>query len=533
MKKTHLFFAGIILFLALANGGCISNERRNAAKAMALHLRGAINQHSDRPFDSNLLTRFYRLYPALYKYQKDVAEVYRQHHFNQIWYDKRGVVEFGQILYNKVNELKEEGVPSIFPYQDEIDGVFDNEKENHLSHGEIEIMLTNMYIFYAKKVYKGINEDSTKAIGWLLPRKQVSYAGLLDSVMSDPELLTRDDSVLFSQYYKLRDVLKRYREIEKSGGWNQIDLDPNLTAYKPGDSAKAIRQIRDRLFSTGDIKQNNLSYNYDPELVEGIKRYQKRHGYNTGELILAKHIREMNVPIGERIRKIIVNMERCRWISPEYATAKEYIDVNIPSFKLNLVRNGKNIFESNVIVGDNVTKTVIFSGMMSYIVFSPYWNLPQSIIIKEVKPGMAKNKHYLESHKMEWNNGQVRQKPGKNNSLGLIKFIFPNSDDIYMHDSPAKSLFDRESRAFSHGCIRVGRAREMAVAILRDDPDWTPGKIDAAMDSGKESTYSLKNKIPVHIGYLTAWIDPQGVINFYDDIYEMDDRLADLIIGEK
>jgi L,D-transpeptidase YcbB len=356
---------------------------------------------------------------------------------------------------------------------------------------------------------------------------------LLDSVMTDPELLTRDDSVLFSQYYKLRDVLKRYREIEKNGGWNTVDLDPKLKAYKPGDTAKAIRQIRERLFITGDIKENNLSNKYDAELAEAMKKYQKRNGYNPGKLILPKHIKEMNVPIADRIRKIIVNMERWRWISPEFATAKEYITINIPSFQLSLVRNGKQEFESPVVVGNNLTRTVIFSGMLSYIVFSPYWNLPQSIIDKEVKPGMAKNKHYLELHKMEWNNGQVRQKPGKNNSLGLVKFIFPNTDDIYMHDSPAKSLFAKESRAFSHGCIRVGKARDMAVVVLRDDPNWTKEKINKAMQSGKETTYLLKKKIPVYIGYLTAWVDPQGDINFYDDIYDMDDRLMDLLISEK
>ncbi|MCK9203990.1 MAG: L,D-transpeptidase family protein [Bacteroidales bacterium] len=533
MKKTHLLFCSIILIVFIANGSCISKDKKHQAKNGDLHLSGAINQHSNLPFDSNLLITFYRSYPALNKYQKDVVEVYRQHHYNYIWYDKGGVVEFGQTLFNKVTELTVEGVSLKFPYQEKIDDVFDNEKENTLSQTETELMLTNLYLFYAKNVYKGISEDSTKAIGWLLPRKQISYTALLDSVMSDPELLIRDDSVLFSQYYKLRDILKRYLAIEKNGGWGLVDLDPKLKAYKPGDTAKAIRQIRKRLFITGDIKQNTESNKYDPELVEAVIKYQERNGFEPGKLILAKHIREMNVPIEERIRTIIVNMERCRWISPEFARAKEYVVINIPSFKLNLIRNGKNEFESPVIVGKNVTKTVIFSGMLRYIVFSPYWNLPQSIINKEVKPGMAKNKHYLEAHNMEWNNGQVRQKPGKNNSLGLVKFMFPNSDDIYIHDTPAKSLFAKESRAFSHGCIRMERARDFAIELLKDDPNWTPVKIDAAMHSGKESAYSLKNKIPVYIGYLTAWVDPRGEINFYKDIYKMDERLADLLIGKK
>jgi murein L,D-transpeptidase YcbB/YkuD len=228
-----------------------------------------------------------------------------------------------------------------------------------------------------------------------------------------------------------------------------------------------------------------------------------------------------------------VNMERCRWIPPDFAKAGVYIVVNIPAFRLTMVRDGKPEFTSPVIVGKNVTKTVIFSGMLSYIVFSPYWNLPASIINKEVKPGMTRNKNYLEAHNMEWNNGQVRQKPGKNNSLGLVKFIFPNSEDIYMHDTPSKSLFARENRAFSHGCIRVEKPRELAIEILKENPAWTPQRIDAAMHAGKESTVTLKSKIPVYIGYLTAWVNDRGEINFYQDVYNRDGRLAQLLMEEK
>jgi murein L,D-transpeptidase YcbB/YkuD len=304
-------------------------------------------------------------------------------------------------------------------------------------------------------------------------------------------------------------------------------------SFKPGDTAAAIRQIRERLFITGEIHENNNSNEYDPPLAEAMKVYQKNNGFNPSALILPEHIRAMNIPVHDRIKQIVVNMERCRWISPEFAQAKEFIMVNIPSFKLTMVRDGQIELESPVIVGKNITKTVIFSGMLSYIVFSPYWNVPPSILRKEILPGIAKDKHYLEKHNMEWNDGQVRQKPGKNNSLGLVKFIFPNSNDIYMHDTPAKSLFAQETRAFSHGCIRVGRPRDLAIAILKDDPDWNPDKIDRAMTAGKESTCMLKEKIPVYIGYFTAWVGRDGQLSFYKDLYSLDDNLAALLMTEK
>jgi L,D-transpeptidase YcbB len=533
MRHGNFTLLAVTIVLFLTGVSCNFSGKRKSGNQAKDDLHGALNHQSNLPFDSNLVGTFYQSYPKLNKYKKNIIIVYRQHRYNQIWYDGQGVVEFGQTLYGKVKELKDEGISSRFPYQDKIDGIFNNDIDNTLSQTETDLMLTNLYLYYAEKVYKGVDDTTTTALGWLLPRKQVSYSALLDSVMADTSLIHRDDSVLTNQYYKLREFLRRSREIEKKGGWNPIDLDPKLKAYKPGDTAKAIYQVRERLFITGDIKQNNGSNNFDPELVEAVMKYQQRNGHNPEKLISPKLIREMNVPIGERIKKIIVNMERCRWISPEIAKAKTYIVVNIPSFRLNLIRDGKSAFQSPVIVGANLTKTDIFSGKLSYIVFSPYWNLPVSIINKEVKPGMAKNKNYLEKHNMEWNNGQVRQKPGKNNSLGLVKFIFPNSNDIYMHDTPAKSLFAKESRAFSHGCIRVGKPRDFAVEILKDDPAWTPGKIDAAMHAGKESVCSLKTKIPVYIGYFTAWVDESGVINFYEDIYKRDERLAGLLFSEK
>jgi L,D-transpeptidase YcbB len=530
MKKSNLLLITIIFVFSVLSGSCNRKVKTSSKTALDTYLQEEIIRKNSIPLDSNLINSFYNAHPELQKYQKDAVAIYRKHHYNHIWLDDKGVNEFGHSLYSKAKGLETEGIPSLFPYQEKMDGVFLDEIENTLSESETEIMLTNLFLFYFEKKIKGIDDKTTTDLGWLLPRKQLSYTAILDSVLLNPELINREDKVLLPQYFKLRDYLQRYREIEKKGGWNPIDLDPKLKAYKPGDTAKAILQIRERLFVTGELTQNNKINKYDDELVDAVKKFQLHNGKKQGKLITPDHIKEMNVPVGERIKQIIINMERCRWVSPEIITAREFIVVNIPSYKLNFYRDAKNELESPVVVGKTITKTVIFSGNMSYIVFSPYWNLPTSIINKEVKPGMKKNPNYLAAHNMEWNNGQVRQKPGKNNSLGLVKFMFPNSNNIYLHDTPSKSLFERESRAFSHGCIRVGKPRDLALAILKEDADWPPKKIDAAMHAGKESVCTLKNKIPVYIGYFTVWVDENGEINFFDDIYKMDDRLETLLI---
>lgn len=481
------------------------------------------------PMDSVYIAPFFKSYPELDKYKNDLDEIYEYYDFNYIWFNENGLVDYGKSLYDRVKDIEEDGIFSTFPYQKDIDEIFNEDLKDPQEHPDAELLMTSLYLFYVDEVYKGIDPKTTTNLGWLLPRKELDDTALLDSIISDEDWESKD-SLMFRQYYKLREVLKRYRTISENGGWQKIEPDPDQKTFKPNDTSSVIRQIRERLYMSGELEKNNQSQVYDDELLAGIKTFQTHHGYTVDSIISAKHIDALNMPVDEYIKKIVVNMERCRWVPPGVSTAEEFIFVNIPAYEVKLYREGKIEFESPVVVGNVMTKTVIFDGMMTYIAFSPYWNIPQSIINNEVIPGMERDKNYLQKRNMEWNNGQVRQKPGRNNSLGLVKFMFPNSKSIYLHDSPAKSLFEQEDRARSHGCIRVGKARDLAIKLLEDDKDWTVKKIDAAMNAGRESTYTLKKEIPVYIGYFTAWVDEDDQINFYKDVYKRDDRLADLLL---
>lgn len=529
MIKRWFFFLMVTVVLI----SVFSCKQKKTANAPILNtdLQVHINPFHIATFDSTAVDSFFTKFPELAKYSEDVKVIYRGHQFHHIWYDEWGILEFAGSLYGKVKGIAAEGIYDVFPYPEKIESIFESGNENTLFIPETEIMITSMFLYYAEKVYKGIDDKTAAAIDWLLPKKQISFENLLDTLMLNTGLLARNDTVLFNQYYKLRDVLKHYRDIQKNGGWDSIKIDPKLKSFKPGDSARAILQIRERLFITGDIPENNQSNEYDESLLAAVNKYQKRNGKKEQAVITRELINRMNVPVGEHIKKIVVNMERWRWVSPELANANEFVFVNIPSYMLQVNREGKRVFDSPVVVGKTMTKTVIFSGNMSSIVFSPYWNIPTSILNSEVLPGIKKDKNYLAKHNMEWNNGQVRQKPGKNNSLGLVKFLFPNSNNIYLHDSPAKSLYTRDSRAFSHGCVRVGKPRDLAVELLKNDPEWTPEKIDAAMKAGTEKWVQLKNKIPVYIGYFTCFVNEADEFNFYEDVYHMDDRLFDILIG--
>jgi murein L,D-transpeptidase YcbB/YkuD len=187
----------------------------------------------------------------------------------------------------------------------------------------------------------------------------------------------------------------------------------------------------------------------------------------------------------------------------------------------------------NVVVGATAHSSVIFSGDMKYVVFSPYWNVPPDILKNEILPGIQKNPKYLAQHRMEWNNGAVRQLPGPQNSLGRVKFLFPNSYNIYLHDTPAKSLFNESKRAFSHGCIRLAEPQKLAEYILRGDSAWTKQRIVKAMSGTREQYVTLKKTIPVFIGYFTSWVDRGGQLNFRDDIYGHDKKMAAHLFASK
>ena len=525
--KTVSTIAILVLITSCAN---TKNSQENRSQPSDISPK--LNVSSEILFDSLKIDKFYTVYPDLNKYKTYVKTIYRKYGFHRIWFDQNGIIESGHSLYERVAGISQEGIFTEFPYNNQVAGIFESDIENELTDDETDIMITNMFLFYVNKAIRGINDQIVESLEWLLPKKQVSYEALLDSLILHPELVDKDTTVVFGQYYKLSEMLKKYHAIESNGGWKTIVWDPKEKSYKPGDTANVILQIRERLFITGDIEKNNGSNRFDADLEDAVKKFQLRTANTPQKIITKSLVDNLNVPVSEILKKIVVNMERSRWISPELAKADEFIFVNIPSYMLFYNRNQKRIFESPVVVGKKMNKTVIFSGQMSSIVFSPYWNVPASIMNNEIKPGIKKDPNYLAKHNMEYyNNGQIRQKPGKNNSLGKVKFLFPNSNNIYLHDTPAKSLFSKDDRAFSHGCSRVGKPRELAVVILENDPEWTPAKIDSAMNANEEKWYTLKKKLPVYIGYFTAWVDDKNVLNLYDDVYSRDQRLFNILTG--
>ena len=532
MKRLNLFLIFLTLVFSLVSVSCRHLEGDPIADVTpVLPIANSIQKVVPVRFDSTLVAPFFEQYPKLLDLQPAIKALYQNRHYEHLWYDSKGLNEFAYVLYDKINNLEEEGVPSAMPYKDKIAALFQSTETLGKPKVNMELFLTSMYFYYEDRVFKGLPSEKSVELGWYLPRKKQTYAIRLDSLLQKPTLFGTKEKEVLNQYYLLRTALREYRIIEQKGGWDAIALPSKFKSLRFGDTLGMVLSLRKRLVVSGDLAEDNQSNLYDTALLTGLLRYKKRHGFSSDSLLLPKHIKDMNISVAERITTLMVNMERCRWVSPELMHAKTFVMVNIPSYSLTFFRDGQLEMVSKVVVGKLLNKTVVFSGEMRFVVFSPYWNVPTSILRKEILPAIAKNRNYLSQHRMEWHNKGVRQRPGPQNSLGLVKFLFPNSNNIYLHDTPSKNLFKEDRRAFSHGCIRVERARDLAIAILRDDPEWSIEQIDAAMNRGVERTYRLRDKIPVYIGYFTAWVDKEGAVHFYDDVYQRDKRLAELLLA--
>ncbi|THU37082.1 murein L,D-transpeptidase [Niastella caeni] len=497
-----------------------------AVQQTARDIAGNFSDQSTLRFSSSSVDSFFVKYDTLRSFLDELNKFYTTRHYAFAWFTENGLTEQASHLYVRLENLPEEGLNIVLPYKRHLDSLINNGNTHALNQKtETELLLTALYFFFAQKVWGGLEESATQQVDWLMPRKKLSYSGLLDSILKPGNSSTTIQPV-YRQYNLLKEYLKKYKALPPVN--ITISL-PDKKPIRPGDTSTMIIKLRKKLFLLGDLTTpDTTSSIYDTTLLTAVKRFQRRHGMKDDGIAGGGMVRELNVPVQQRIEKIIVNMERNRWLPTD--VRGRYLAVNIPEFVLHAYNDDSLLWNMNVVVGKDVNKTVIFAGTISQVVFSPYWNVPAGILKKEILPGIQKNPNYLEVHHMEKFGNGVRQKPGPWNSLGAVKFLFPNSHSIYLHDTPSKSLFRESKRAFSHGCIRVAEPKNLAMYMLRDDPNWTEEKITQAMASGKEQYVAVKNPMPVYITYFTAWVDRQGDLNFRDDIYNRDPQLANLLM---
>ena len=507
--------------------------------------------------DSATVEHYMTSHPQFKDHLADAKQFYREREGRLAWFDKNGeVVPQAQKMLDKVAQAGQEGLDAkryrVVDFKQRFAALKAARSDTAKLAKELEqtdLALSATYFDYFGDFYRGtIDPRAEKKIDWTVKRNKIKLYRALQTILKERESTYPyyEFESLHPEYDALRDALAKMRAVQKQGGWGTV---PTVEKLEPGQSDPAVvPALRKRLLpgATGSAE-------YDPALAQAVRTFQDHHGLKPDGIVGGETLKDLNVSVDDRIDQIIINMERWRWIPKKFGD--RYLLVNIPEYKFHLVDKGKEVFDMRVIVGKKLNSTPIFSDKMEYIVIAPYWNVPMSIVVKEIKGNMLRNPGFLASQNMEivtrdkahtvidagsidWANVSetnfkylIRQKPGPENSLGSIKFIFPNEDDIYLHDTPHDALFNQTQRGFSHGCVRVEYPTKLAEYLLRDQPEWTEEKIRETINGGEEKWVTLKEKLPVYIVYLTAWVDKDGNLNFRDDIYGHDRTLEKEYFG--
>lgn len=407
----------------------------------------------------------------------------------------------------------------------------------------VDIALSRAFFRYVGDNLWG-QERSWRSRGdWHRPRRDIDPVALLALALeldAMPSAL-RELPTHLRAYQRLRQALHRYRGLAALGGWPK--LKPGATLHL-GERDPRVPQLRRRLWLEGDlsglIPQDEF---YDFELQQGVAIFQRRHGLTPDGTLGPQTLSALNVPVEERIDQILLNMERWRWEDDEDRTE---IRVNLAAFALEVSDGGRTLFEMPVVIGRQERSTPLFASQLEALVLAPYWYVPPTLL-REALPRIVADPAYLQRNHYEvldvdgeplrigrdfgdkWQRGEVaaslRQQPGPWNPMGNIKFLLPNSWAIYLHDTPNKQFFARTQRAFSSGCIRLSEPQKLARWLLTRS-NWSPAQVDEMLEAHSSRLIALEEPVPLRIGYWTAWVADSGRVNFRDDIYGRDQRLA-------
>jgi murein L,D-transpeptidase YcbB/YkuD len=332
--------------------------------------------------------------------------------------------------------------------------------------------------------------------------------------VAPPAELPPEIKALPDDQARLITAIAAYQVIAAEGGWPPM---PEGGTLRPDDQDARIIDLRKRLFASGDLSDQSDSDLFDQALATSVRHFQQRHGLEEDGIVGRKTLAALNVPINRRIAELQHNLQLIQGGNRQWGD--RYIAVNIAATTYRLVEDGKTVFERKVIVGRPNWPTPRLSGLINEIVLHPTWTVPPRITRLELLPRIKRDAGYLAEHDMRWVDGLIRQAAGPRNPLGKVKFVFPNDDSVYLHDTNAPSLFDKSDRFLSHGCIRLSNAVELARYLLGAEPGWSEDRLTARLDEIRTERIPLSRPIPVHLVYDTAWVAPDGTVNFRPDTY--------------
>lgn len=508
-----------------------------SALCLSLALAGPVQSREISSFPSP----FVRVLAAEASGTEAVAAFYRARDYQPIWTDEASAAR-RQALLSALSRAADHALPlARYDAEGLIAALSDARTEG--DRARVEMALTRAYLAYARDLKSGILDPSTVDAGIVREVVRPDPAELLSAIVTaEPAQVLRDLAPKSPHYALLVRAKMALVDRIADGGWGPP---VPIQSLKPGDSGASVVALRDRLVRMGYMRPS-ATQTYDRTIQAAVQRFQVDHGLIADGQALDATLREINVAPEQRLRAIVVAMERTRWMG-DAPLGDRHVWVNLPEFTARIVDHGKVTFETRAVIGKNVPdqRTPEFSDQMEHMVINPSWGVPRSIIVKEYLPLLQRNPNAVSHLQVIDGRGRVvprgavnfaaysarsfpfalRQPPSDGNALGKVKFMFPNKYNIYLHDTPAKNLFSHEVRAYSHGCIRLADPVDFAHVLLSTQSTAPQEEFDGHLKTGRETTLPLETNIPVHLVYFTAWPGAKGQMTYHRDIYGRDAAL--------
>ena len=495
-------------------------------------------------------------------HKKFIHKIYQKTYYTPLWFTNRGVkataiadlfktIESDAMLSRRGNIYKRTKYLKL-KFKENNNRTLDKELLLDIQLTSLAKSYLNFHIYGSIKWQNFQNKlrrmrRNKLAADWvtITPKYDIEKL-ILTKPMSEIVALTTPTSF---GYGKMIKELKRLKRVKRQGGWRKIR---NSTQLRFGKSGNEVKRLIRRLSSSGDYTcaVNRGSNKFGPCLKKAIKRFQRRHGLYPSGKINSYTLKKMNISVDWKIKKVLLNLDRIKRL-PVQDKKKRHVIVNIPDFRLYYKEGGREKLSMRIIVGNKEHHTPVFSNKISFIVLNPYWIIPDNIVKNEMIPNILKNPNYLSAagyevrrtyntntkpintSKINWarvlRNGQTKrykfmQPPGKRNALGKIKFKFPNQFSVYLHDTPNKKLFKKGRRSFSHGCVRLSDPKALLATFAPHERSVNYNRANRILRGKKKTQLNLAHPVPVHIVYLTAWINSDGLLHYRDDVYHYDKK---------
>jgi murein L,D-transpeptidase YcbB/YkuD len=490
-----------------------------------------------------------------------LRQYYERRNFNPAWSDEHGISASADSLVALVKIADQEGLEPQDYHLDGIERILGtirsmqgNQASSDISgRAELDLLLSDAFILYACHLSEGkVDRDSLRP-RLTIGREKQQYVTMLEKALSTQSVgqTLRSSAPGHTAYRALRGLLMSFRSQEKHQVWTHF---PAGISLRPGQQGRFVFALRSRLLALGDLSPRSGSTNdeFDSTLVDAVRVFQKRHGFETSGVADSATIAALNVPPSNRVAQIKATMERWRWLP--HALGQRHVLINIPDFRLSVVENDRVVMSMKVVLGLPAWQTPMFSSELTQVLFNTHWMAPEDIVEKELINYMKADTNYLPSnsmslwrkkgdslqrldpHTINWREMSpekidffLRQEGGPQNIMGQVKFPIPNKYNVYLHDTPYREDFPKSVRMFSHGCIRLEKPFDLAEYVLRQFPAWTRERIDTVVARRMEQTITLKTSIPVHVVYCTVWRGEDGSAQFREDYYGLDRRLSDIL----